>query len=132
MKKINSEAGACRSIRFTLALSVIALTLLILAVPAATESDDKSTFTTIDFPGANISTAWAINFAGDIIGTYTYGDQHPQVGSPSIIPLMASYSAGAVSPRLSCRGFSTRCHTRSIIVARSWETTKEASDNKQS
>jgi uncharacterized membrane protein len=38
-------------------------------------------YTTIDFPGANISTAWAINSVGNIIGTYTYGDQHPQVGS---------------------------------------------------
>lgn len=31
------------------------------------KANDKPTFTTIDFPGANISTAWAINSAGDAI-----------------------------------------------------------------
>lgn len=47
-------------------------------VPA--KSHDNFSFTTIDYPGANISTGWGINSAGDIIGTYTYGNQHPQVG----------------------------------------------------
>src|SRR2546426_7923012 len=80
MKKIGSGAVG-RSISLTLSHSLLALTLLILPVPATVKSDNEPTFTTIDFPGANISTAWAINSEGDIIGSYTYGDQHPQVGT---------------------------------------------------